>query len=75
MRARERSNAVDQFDGVMSHSFKSSPLSGYDRRTKVTKAWESASNPCACGASQSIPFSSLFCAGRVMAIAGDFCLL
>ena len=39
--ARERSHAIDQFDGVMSHSFKPSPLIRHDRRTKVThaKAW------------------------------------
>jgi len=38
MWARKRSHAVDQFDGVMSHSFKPSPLIRHDRRTKVTKA-------------------------------------
>jgi len=37
MRAGERSHAVNQFDGVMSHSFKSSPLSGTTAEPKLPK--------------------------------------
>jgi hypothetical protein len=37
MWARERSHAIDQFDGVISHSSKPSPLIRHDRRTKVDK--------------------------------------
>jgi hypothetical protein len=74
MWARERGHAVDQFDGVMSHTFKCSRLSGYDSEPKFLRR-ESASNPRVCDASQSLPVSALFCAGRVMAIACDLCLL
>src|ERR1022692_2420528 len=34
--ARERGHAIDQFDGVMSHSFKCSRLSGHDSEPKFT---------------------------------------
>jgi hypothetical protein len=37
MWARKRSHAVDQFDGVMSHSFKSSPLPRYDSEPKLLR--------------------------------------
>jgi hypothetical protein len=57
--ACERGQAIHHFDGVMSHSFKSSPLSGYDSEPKLLRV-ESRSNPCACGASQSIPVPPLF---------------
>jgi hypothetical protein len=35
----ERGHVVRHFDGVMSHSFKSNPLSRYDCETTVTKGW------------------------------------
>jgi hypothetical protein len=35
--ARERGHAVDHFDDVMSHSFKSSPLSRYDSEPKLLR--------------------------------------
>jgi hypothetical protein len=35
--ACERGQAIHHFDGVMSHSFKSSPLSGYDSEPKLLR--------------------------------------
>jgi hypothetical protein len=51
--ACERSHAIHHFDAVMSHRFKSSPLSGYDSEPKLLKL-ECANNPVAGVASRSI---------------------
>jgi hypothetical protein len=50
MWARECGQPVDHLDGVMSHSFKSSPLFSYKSEPKSLRL-ESASNPEACRAS------------------------
>jgi hypothetical protein len=70
--AQKRSHAVDQFDGVISHSFKSSPLSRHDSEPKFLRL-ESASTSVPAEAVD--PGQSSFCAGRVTAIARDLCLL
>jgi hypothetical protein len=70
--ALERGRAIDQFDGVISHSFKSSPLCHYGSELKFLRL-ESASTNVPAEAVD--PGQSLFRAGRVMAIACDFCLL
>ena len=63
--ARERGHAIDQFDGVMSHSFKSSPLCHYDYETNVTKGWNPR-QPMCLGASRFDQAAFILCkAGRV----------
>jgi hypothetical protein len=74
MGAGERRHAVDQFDGVMSHSFKSSPLSGMTAEPKLLRL-EIGIQPVCQRRESADRFQSLFCAGRVMAIACDFYLL
>ena len=60
--ARERDQAVHHLDGVMSHSFNSSPLSRYDSEPKLLRVESASTN---------VPVLWLTCVGSCASALGE----